>query len=263
MAEPTAQATRGPGVAASLLSVGAAALVAFLIGFIWLPSESLSKPLDLWASICRAAGVPGAWGVEETPPPPGPRTTGVVLSQAMGRPGSGDAVRRGAAFDHNKCAMCHGARGSHEANAPVLEGQHAEVVIKQLTDFQRGDRSNLVMHAMAQNLTKPEVLDLAAFYASVAKPAATVAGSGRAVPALVHVGDPMRNIAPCASCHGGIDHKLGAPRLEGMLKTYLDSQLRAFASGTRNNDSHSQMRNMARRMSGDEVVQIADFYDRQ
>jgi len=67
--------------------------------------------------------------------------------------------------------------------------------------------------------------------------------------ALVRVGDPIRNIAPCASCHGGIDHKLGTPWLEGMAQKYLQDQLHAFASGARRNDSHAQMRNMTRQMT--------------
>ena len=80
------------------------------------------------------------------------------------------------------------------------------------------------------------------------------------VPALVKVGDPMRNIAPCASCHGGIEQKLGAPWLEGMPKAYLLTQLTAFASGTRTNDSHAQMRNMARALTPKEIESVSEFY---
>jgi len=80
------------------------------------------------------------------------------------------------------------------------------------------------------------------------------------MPALVRVGDPMRNVAPCASCHGGIDHKLGAPWLEGMPREYLGDQLRAFAQGVRTNDSHAQMRNMARSLSAQEIASISAFY---
>ena len=80
------------------------------------------------------------------------------------------------------------------------------------------------------------------------------------MPPLVKVGDPLRNIAPCASCHGGIDRKLGTPWLEGMPKQYLVDQLKAFASGARSNDSHAQMRNMARQMSAAEIERIAEYY---
>ena len=46
-------------------------------------------------------------------------------------------------------------------------------------------------------------------------------------------------------------------------KSYLSDQLKAFASGTRRNDSHGQMRNMARPMSSNEIEQVADFYARR
>jgi hypothetical protein len=39
----------------------------------------------------------------------------------------------------------------------------------------------------------------------------------------------MRNIAPCISCHGGVDQKFGTPWLEGMPQGYLVAQLEAFA----------------------------------
>jgi len=73
----------------------------------------------------------------------------------------------------------------------------------------------------------------------------------------------MRNIAPCASCHGGLDHKLGAPWLEAMPKAYLSEQLDAFAKGARHNDSHRQMRNMARQLSAAEVDELATYYARR
>jgi cytochrome c553 len=82
------------------------------------------------------------------------------------------------------------------------------------------------------------------------------------VPALVRVGDPMRNVAPCASCHGGIEQKPGAPWMEGMPKDYLVAQLKAFASGARSNDSHAQMRNMARSLTDKEIDDVAGFYAR-
>ena len=70
----------------------------------------------------------------------------------------------------------------------------------------------------------------------------------------------MRNVAPCAACHGGTDRKLGAPRLNGMPTEYLGAQLTAFATGTRTNDSHAQMRNMARLLTAAEIAAVSSFY---
>ena len=82
-------------------------------------------------------------------------------------------------------------------------------------------------------------------------------------PAVVRVGAPRRNIALCASCHGGIDQKPGSPWLEGLPQAYLQTQLQAFASGNRRNDPLAQMRNIVRQMRPDEITAVARYYASQ
>lgn len=82
-------------------------------------------------------------------------------------------------------------------------------------------------------------------------------------PAIVTVGAPMRNIAPCGSCHGEIDVKAGSPWLGGQSAVYIKVQLQAFAAGTRRNDIHEQMRNIARQMTAEEIDQVASYYEAQ
>ena len=248
----------------SIAAVCGVAVVAILIGFLWLPSaQGDFSAQGLWASICRAAGVPGRWSEAPAPAATDKRSTSVVLTEAMARRGSDVAVGRGATLAL-QCTMCHGARGVSAADAPNLAGQYPEVVIKQLMDYQHGDRSSAVMQALAGSLSERDVRDLAAYYADLPKPprAVQLVDHDEAAPALIRVGDPMRNIAPCAACHGAVGAKLGAPWLEGMPKAYLAAQLGDFASGLRRNDSHAQMRNMARALSATEIDSIADFYAR-
>jgi cytochrome c553 len=248
----------------SVVSVCVVAVFSLLAGFVWLPSvhEDFSAQ-GLWASICRAAGVPARWSDPGSALKADNRSTRVVLDPAMGRQGSKDALGRGATFAVQQCTMCHGAEGITAGDAPNLAGQYPEVLIKQLLDYRSGDRrSSTVMQALAASLSDANVEDLAAYYASLPKARTTPVADSDTTPALVRVGDPLRNIAPCASCHGGIDRKLGAPWLEGMPRQYLADQLTAFASGTRRNDSHAQMRNMARYMSAREIDDVARFYAR-
>jgi cytochrome c553 len=77
------------------------------------------------------------------------------------------------------------------------------------------------------------------------------------------LGPPLRNIAPCISCHGGVDQKLGAPWIEGMPKGYLVTQLQAFRAATRRNDSKALMRNVVRAMSDSEIEEVSGFYSRK
>jgi len=246
----------------SVAALVAVTVVSLLVGFVWLPSvHSDFTAKGLWDAICRAAGVPASWGGGEVVNrKPG---TSVVLLPEMARAGASDAAGRGASLALEKCTMCHGARGVSAANAPNLAGQYPEVIIKQMLDYKRGDRASAAMQAIAAPLDDKQIRELAAYYASLPRPRNTPFTDMSKVPALVRVGDPMRNVAPCASCHGGMEQKLGAPWLEGMPKDYLLAQLGDFASGARANDSHAQMRNMVRALTKQEIEQVADFYARQ
>jgi cytochrome c553 len=115
-----------------------------------------------------------------------------------------------------------------------------------------------------RTLSTQNIDDIARYYDSLPKARTAPARYNEAsAPALVRVGDPLRNIAPCIGCHGGTDHKFGAPWLEGMPKEYLVVQLKEFRTGARRNDSHAQMRNMTRGMTLVEIEQVADFYARR
>jgi len=245
-----------------IVSLAVLTVISIAIGFVWLPSVHADfTARGLWDSICRAAGVPTTWSSNEAIKT-GPLSTRVVLTPEMARAGASDSIGRGGTLALQKCTMCHGTRGVSETNAPNLAGQYPEVVLKQLMDYKRGDRKSSAMQGLSMGLDERGIRDLAAYYASLPRPKNTPVTDMSTVPALVKVGDPTRNIAPCASCHGGIEQKLGAPWMEGMPKDYLVTQLRDFASGARSNDSHAQMRNMARALTEKEIVDVAEFYAR-
>jgi cytochrome c553 len=246
----------------SVVSLVVLTVLSVLVGFVWLPSvhgDFTAK--SLWDSICRAAGVPAVWSGTTTPDSR-PQSTNVVLERAMTRVLASDQVGRGATLALN-CTMCHGAQGMSTSNAPNLAGQYPEVVIKQLLDYKTGKRSNAVMEQLARNLSDQDINDLAAYYAYLPKARTAPTTYDENLPALVRVGDPLRNIAPCISCHGGVDQKIGTPWIEGMPKDYLVAQLEAFKTGTRRNDSQAQMRNMVRLMTDQEIEEVSGFYARK
>jgi cytochrome c553 len=246
----------------SVVSLIVLTVVSVLVGFVWLPSvhgDFTAK--SLWDSICRAAGVPALWSDAKLPQSR-PQSTNVVLERSMTRVSSSDQVGRGATLALN-CTMCHGAQGMSTSNAPNLAGQYSEVVIKQLQDYKAGKRNNAVMEQLASSLSDRDIQDLAAYYAYLPKARTAPTTYDEKLPALVRVGDPMRNIAPCISCHGGVDQKIGTPWLEGMPAEYLALQLNAFKSGARRNDSQAQMRSMVRLMTDNEIQEVSAFYARK
>jgi len=264
MAEPAAMSWRNPWVRGSVGVLVALTVVAMLVGFLWLPSAQADfSAQGLWASICRAAGVPASWGpAAEAARNARPVSTEVVLERAMAREGDRDAVGRGATLALN-CTMCHGAQGQSGSDAPNLAGQYPEVVIKQMHDYKTGKRASAIMEAIGKAASDGAIADVAAYYASLPKARIAPTTYDEPLPALVRVGDPLRNIAPCISCHGGVDQKFGTPWLEGMPLGYLVAQLEAFAPGARRNDSQAQMRNMARGMTPGEIREVATFYARK
>lgn len=263
MDEPVVHFWRNRWFRVSALAIGGVAVASVLIGFVWLPSRQGDFSADgLWSSICRAAGVPKEWGGRQDANAPAERTTAVVLNRSMTRAAGDEAIGLGATIAL-QCTICHGVRGLTDSDAPNLAGQHAEVIVKQLADYRSGDRTNAVMQAFATRLTLAESREVAAYYAYLPRASIPETDAEIPIPVLVRSGDAMRNIAPCASCHGGEDYKLGAPRLQAMPKDYLRSQLAAFASGKRRNDSHGQMRNMARQLSAREIDELANYYARR
>lgn len=63
------------------------------------------------------------------------------------------------------CAACHGAEGISPSPAfPHLAGQLEEYLYRALLDYKMGERENAIMKPQAENLSRQDMRDLAAFY---------------------------------------------------------------------------------------------------
>ena len=134
---------------------------------------------------------------------------------------------------------------------------------KLLRDFKTGARVNAVMTPFAVNLSDEDMIDLASYYAYLPRLPAYHPVAVLPPPRVAINGAPLRNIAPCGSCHGELDNKAGSPWLEGQSAVYMKSQLEAFASAERRNDISEQMRNIARQMTPAEINEAAEYYASQ
>lgn len=253
---------RNPWFSASVGVTGAIAVLSALAGLIWLPLAQPDLKLSgIWDAICSAAGVPRA-----APPSdvlqPDFKTSSVVMTSQMLTRSDQVSIGRGATLAQ-RCAICHGPQGVSDAHSPNLAGQYAAVTYKQLVDFKSGARVNVVMSPFAGNMSNQDMLDVAAYYAYLPRVPSNKLDAAAAVPPIVTIGAPLRNIPPCGSCHGEIDVKAGSPWLGGQSAVYIKAQLQAFANGTRHNDIHQQMRNIARQMTADEIDQVARYYEAQ
>jgi len=65
------------------------------------------------------------------------------------------------------CQVCHGKGGkSTKETYPVLAGQHAAYIRKQLRAFRAGTRKDPIMNGMAAPLSDQDIADVAAFFSS-------------------------------------------------------------------------------------------------
>lgn len=160
------------------------------------------------------------------------------------------------------CAACHAVDGSRGLPAyPVLQGQHPEYLVKQLTEFKEGKRKNAVMSGMAAPLTADDMRNVAAFYGSKKAPVGTATNKD-----LVAVGEKIyrggiakKGIAACASCHSpnGAGLPVQYPRLAGQHADYTKLQLTSFRQGERTNSA--QMTAIAANLSDKEIQALADY----
>lgn len=160
------------------------------------------------------------------------------------------------------CAACHVADGSRGLPTyPILQGQHPEYLVKQLTEFKEGKRKNSIMNGMAAPLSPEDMRNVAAFYAS--KKAKDGSAKNQA---LVAVGEKIfrggiakKGVPACAGCHSpnGAGIPAQYPRLAGQHADYTKTQLTAFRQGERNNSV--QMSAIAANLSDKEIEALADY----
>jgi cytochrome c553 len=237
-------------------------IVTALGGFVLLPyAQPELRVAGLWDAICSAAGVvrPSSAQVQAQADP---KLSKVVLASALPASPAPDAIGRGATLAQ-QCAICHGPTGVSRADSPNLAGQYAATIYKQLADFKSRVRENAIMTPFAVNLTERDMQDLAAYYAFLPRLPGYHPDQETPAPKIVVNGAPLRGIAPCGSCHGALDNKVGSPWLEGQPAAYVKAQLGAFRSGERRNDISQQMRTIARRMTDQEIDAAAEWYASQ
>jgi cytochrome c553 len=249
-------------------TVFATVLSGILLGVLIIPVvQGMSDGIDAYTAICRALGVlPGSPARQQvsdrTPPTPVSQvvwTPGVLQILADARP------ERGRAKVQEVCFACHGEQGmSVSPEYPNLAGQSGAAIYKQLSDYRTGSRTNQVMTDIAKALDEATLADVAAYYAAQPQrnpDPTTLAESPPAIVRLVELGDPSRNIPPCAACHRrGSGGPIETPVLSEQGRDYIVKQLKMYAAGDRRNDVYGRMRMIASRLAPTEMDGLAAYY---
>jgi cytochrome c553 len=162
------------------------------------------------------------------------------------------------------CQACHGANGnSTNTDWPSLAGIGADYIAEQLNNFKTGKRASPVMMPMAANLTANDMADLGLYFDSLtntgleADPSFWQAGER-----LYRGGDQARGIPACMACHGPTgrgNEPAKFPALRGQQSGYVVKQLNDYASGTRATGPNGIMQTIAKRLSPEDIRNLASY----
>ena len=174
---------------------------------------------------------------------------------------TGDVTRGTYAF--MVCKKCHGAEalGDEAGFYPRLAGQHATVLIKQLTDVRAGRRDNPKMYPYANQhvISSQQIADIAAYLQAQPVPPEHGQGPGG------DLGEAERLYKKdCKSCHGadgqGKANKF-SPKLADQHYAYLLRQSLDIRNGVRRNANPDMVRAF-RGYSDADVAAVCDYLSR-
>ncbi|MCL2658050.1 MAG: cytochrome c4 [Betaproteobacteria bacterium] len=169
------------------------------------------------------------------------------------------------------CAACHGADGNSLAPMfPTLAGLQENYIVKQLNDFMSGKRKNDMMSPIAAQLKPEDVQPLAAYFSKQkrARGTSTNRMAASAGKVLYNQGNDETGVPACIGCHqpkgAGSEGASGLqnytyPKLANQQIDYIKSQLKNFATGERSNDPNRFMRVTAKRMTDEEMEEVAQY----
>jgi cytochrome c553 len=175
---------------------------------------------------------------------------------------SGDVARGKEAF--RGCRGCHkaDAAGVTDGTYPRLTGQHASVVIKQVTEVRGGVRINPKMEPFSADhaVSPQEIADISVFLAS----AETTRENGKGEGDFVALGQKLYEEGKCMKCHGrngeGNPDKT-YPVIAAQHYGYLKREMEYIQRGVRGN-SHPEMVRAIRHYSHRDIEAMADYLSR-
>jgi cytochrome c553 len=176
-----------------------------------------------------------------------------------------DGAQNRATGKLHTCAACHGDQGVSRAEIfPNLAGQQKDYIAAELTAFRdhtRQDRdAKTYMWGYAARLDPATIEDFAAYYAEQKPAGPAAAGSKTEVAAgeaIFKNGVADRGVLACAACHGDRgEGNAEIPRLAGQHRDYVMVQLKAFASGARENGTMSLV---AKAMTPADIKAVATY----
>ncbi|MDO9112757.1 MAG: c-type cytochrome [Polaromonas sp.] len=214
-------------------------------------------------ALLLALSYPAANAVQPTTATKGPLPAAVARGSAK----AGEQLARtGKPPSATACVSCHGAKGEGMAAFPPLAGTGFGYLLAQLDAFADGRRQNAVMGPIAKGLSPEERASTAAYFSGLPTrvrpiaappPAANDAGGW-----LAQRGRWADQLPACAQCHGTAGEGVGSqfPPIALLPTDYLQAQIQAWKDGTRPPGPLGVMRDIARKLSTEDVQALSAYY---
>ena len=186
-----------------------------------------------------------------------------ALGLLVAGPALGDELDKARTIAATLCVACHGADGNSVAPTfPKLAGNNPDYLARQLGEFIAGRRKSEIMVPIVTTLDPDDFKALGEYFGTQ-KPSPGVAGDAKAAARgkkLYADGDEDRALPACSGCHK--DDASGNkrfPRLAGQHRDYLVAEMNNFKTGVRNTKGGGVMREVAKRMTDDEIAVVAEY----
>jgi cytochrome c553 len=221
-------------------------------------------------SVSGQDAVPAAAPAAEAPP-----VAPAIVDDGPVKPGDATAGQAKAAV----CAACHGLDGNAaDPINPKIAGQHERYIARQLELFKNGGRVNAVMVAFALPLSRQDMRDIGAYFATqtalpgVANDTPIKSGEpetwAQRGQRLYSGGDAVRGLPACKACHGvsGRGNPGPAyPSLVGQHADYTKAKLLAFRNAERWGGADDAtgliMVQIARQLDDTEIEALATYIE--
>lgn len=165
------------------------------------------------------------------------------------------------------CTGCHGEQGRAAADGyyPRIAGKPAGYLYEQLLAFRDGRRRYALMTQLLEPLSDGFLRELAEHFAALdlpyppPQPGPLDAVARARAERLVTQGDAALQLPACTACHGqaltGVQPAV--PALLGLPRDYLNAQLGAWRSGTRQARAPDCMADIARRLAPADIAALS------
>jgi cytochrome c553 len=172
------------------------------------------------------------------------------------------------------CAACHGKQGEgirQNVYYPRIAGKPAQYLYQQLVNFREGKRGFPQMVYFVRYLSDEYLMEIAVYYSKLQpgfptpiRPTSSKDAMSRGE-VLVKLGDPAKDVPPCAACHGkaltGMQPAI--PGLLGLYPDYINAQLGAWQRGVRHAAEPDCMAKIATRLNGRDVAAVSAWLSSQ